>query len=155
MFLGIDLGTSFIKGAVLDLATYQVSHVYRIPFPDPIPGLPPLYREFDPGQVIAAVRAVLDRLIPYADRCEGIVMCSQMHGVVFCTATGEARSNLINWEDQRGLLPHPSGNGSFFDWVRACLDTSERSQLGNELRPGMPSVLLSWYAQQPSQPLAG
>ena len=35
MFLGIDLGTSFIKGAVLNLATYQVNNVYRRPFPAP------------------------------------------------------------------------------------------------------------------------
>ncbi len=148
MFLAIDLGTSFIKGAVLDLAAYQVSHAYRIPFPDPIPGMPSVYREYNPEHVIAAVRSVLNVLLPFAENCEGLVMCSQMHSLIFCEADGRARSNLINWEDERGLLPHPSGNGSYFDWVKARLDTNDIRQLGNELRPGLPIVFLAWCAEQ-------
>ena len=51
-FIGIDIGTSFIKGAVLNTDALSISHIRRIPFPDPLPGLPPLYKEYDPHTVL-------------------------------------------------------------------------------------------------------
>ncbi len=39
-FLGIDLGTTFIKGAVLDLDRLRLGHIQRVPFPAPLGGLP-------------------------------------------------------------------------------------------------------------------
>ncbi len=39
--LGLDIGSSSIKGAVLNLETSQVSHIVKEPFPDAIGGLPP------------------------------------------------------------------------------------------------------------------
>ncbi len=152
MFLGIDLGTSFIKGAVLDLTTKRIAHVQRVPFPDPLPGLPDLFVEYDPDEVMTAVRSVLDRLLPLAEGCAGIVMTSQMHGVVFTTTDGEARSTLTNWQDQRALLPHPSGEGSYFDRLCGRLDPDETRQLGNEMRAGLPVCLLYWYVES-GQPL--
>lgn len=47
-YLGVDLGTSFIKGAVLDLEALDLGHIERVPMPEPVPGLPPAFREFDP-----------------------------------------------------------------------------------------------------------
>jgi len=147
-FIGIDLGTSFIKGAVLDLDTFRLRQIQRVPFPDPIPGLPALYREFDPGKVLQAVRSLLVALLQDACECEGVVMCSQMHGLVFTTPQGEPRSNLTNWQDQRVLMPHPSGKGTFFENMLQYINPEENCQLGNELRPGQPIGLLFWLAEQ-------
>ena len=38
--LAIDLGTTHIKGAVLDLDALRIGHIQRFPFPEPIVGLP-------------------------------------------------------------------------------------------------------------------
>lgn len=146
--IGLDIGTSFIKGAVLDLDRLRLLHVRRVPFPEAIPGLPPLYREFDPRHIIEAVRSLLAGLLPLADPCAGIVMCSQMHGVVLMDGAGRARSNFCTWQDQRVLLPHPSGTGSYFDVLRRRLEPESVRRLGNELRPGLPVGTLFWYAEQ-------
>jgi sugar (pentulose or hexulose) kinase len=146
-FIGIDLGTSFIKGAVLDLDGLRLRHIQRVPFPDALPGLPPLYREFAPQQVLAAARDLFQALLPYAMDCEGLVMCSQMHGLVFTTEKGEPRSNLTTWQDQRVLEPHPSGKGTYFDVMLSRLSPEEVRSLGNELRPGQPVGLLFWLAE--------
>jgi sugar (pentulose or hexulose) kinase len=151
-FIGIDLGTSFIKGAVLDLDGLHLQHIQRVPFPDALPGLPPLYREFDPRQVLSAVRDLLDGLLPYAGDCEGLVMCSQMHGLVFTTEKGEPRSNLTTWQDQRVLEAHPSGQGTYFDVMVQRLSPAEIRSLGNELRPGQPIGLLFWLAEHGALP---
>ncbi len=150
--IGIDLGTSFIKAGVLDLESLQLKQVRRVPFPNPLPGCPALYREFDPNSVLTAVRAVLREIAPYAEDCEGVVMCTQMHGVVLTTEQGEPRSNLTSWQDQRVLEQHPSGTGTYFDVMKERLTAAEIQQLGNELRPGLPIGLFFWMAERGQLP---
>jgi sugar (pentulose or hexulose) kinase len=156
--IAIDLGTSFIKGAVLDLDALRISHIHREPFPAALPDLPPLHKEVDPQHVLAAVRALLARLIPAAEenggRLDGIVMCTQMHGLVLTTADGQPRSNLTTWQDQRVLEPHPSGRGSYFDVLAGRLTREQIRQLGNELRPGLPIGLLFMWGEQGRLPSA-
>ncbi len=153
--IGIDLGTSFIKAGILDLETLQVKQVRRVPFPAALAGCPALYREFDPNSILTAVKAVLREIAPYAEDCEGVVMCTQMHGVVFTTEQGEARSNLTTWQDQRVLEAHPSGSGTYFDVMKARLNTDEIRQMGNELRAGLPIGLFFWMAEQDKLPEQG
>lgn len=43
-YLGIDIGSSYIKGAVLDLAAMSLQHTERVRFPSPIGGLHPAFR---------------------------------------------------------------------------------------------------------------
>ncbi len=100
-FIGLDLGTSFIKGAVLDLDRLTLSHIRRQPFPEPVSGLPALFYEVEPEKVVLATRLLLEELLALAPDCAGLVMCSQMHGLVLATEQGEARSNCITWQDQR------------------------------------------------------
>lgn len=150
--IGIDLGTSFIKAGVLDLDTLQLKHVQRVPFPEPLPVLLASYREFDPASIMTAVRKVLAEIAPYAADCDGLVMCTQMHGVVLTTEHGEARSNLTTWQDQRVLDAHPSGGGTYFDVLKSRLKADELRQLGNELRAGLPIGLFFWMAEQGKLP---
>jgi sugar (pentulose or hexulose) kinase len=155
-FIGIDLGTSFIKGAVLDPETLAIKHIRRVPFPDPAPGLPALHHEFDPNAILHVTRRLLAELLSAADElaldgaeaCEGILMCSQMHGLVFTTEQGEPRSAVVNWQDQRVLEPHPSGQGTYLDVLARQITPDELRQLGNELHPGQPIGVLFWLAEQ-------
>jgi len=104
-FVALDLGTSSIKGAVIDLEQGRLAHVRHVPFPQPIPGLPPLFCEIDPAQIVAATRSVLEPLLPLAPACAGLVLCGQMGGLILTTEAGQPLSNYISWRDQR-LLGH-------------------------------------------------
>jgi sugar (pentulose or hexulose) kinase len=154
--IGIDIGTSFIKGALLDLERLRLEHIQRVPFPEPVRGLPPLFREYDPKAVLEAVSSLIKDLAAATeeagDACEGLVMCSQMHGLVWTSETGQPLSNLVTWQDQRGLAPHPSGAGTYFDVLSQRISPDERRQMGNELRPGLPIVQLFWLAEQGKLP---
>ena len=70
-FLAIDLGSSFIKGAVLDLEARTFDHVRRTPFPGPLLNLPAGRFEIEPSQVVAATRALIEELLGLApaSRC--------------------------------------------------------------------------------------
>ena len=151
-FLALDLGTSFIKGAVLDLDARRLSHVQRIPFPDPIGKLQPLFCEIDPSPIVAATKEVISALLPHAPDCAGVVMCTQMQGLVLTDARGQALSNYISWKDQRALLAHPSGAGTFYDVLAQRISAAERRQMGNELRPSLPLCALFWLAEQKQLP---
>lgn len=87
-FIGIDLGTSFIKGAVLNLEARELHHVRRTPFPPQFENTAPLACEFDPKEILAAVRRLIADLAPHAPDCEGIAMCSQMHGIALLSSFG-------------------------------------------------------------------
>ncbi|HLV86263.1 MAG TPA: FGGY family carbohydrate kinase [Candidatus Sulfotelmatobacter sp.] len=147
-FLGIDLGTSFIKGAVLNLEKQQLEHVRRIPFPDPVATDDPLRCEFDPQAILVAFQTLMNELVPFAFDCEGVVMCTQMHGLVLMDERHRAVSNCITWRDQRALSLHPSGAGTYFDTILAQTSESERQQLGNELEPSRPLCFLFWLKEQ-------
>lgn len=144
-YLAIDLGSSFIKGAVLDLDARSLAHVRRVPFPAPIAGLPALHFEVDPRQIVEATRALIDELARDAPDGAGIVICSQMHGLVLMDAGGEPASNAITWRDQRALGPHPAG-GTVFEQLERRVSPEDRRRLGNELRPGLPLCALFWLA---------
>jgi sugar (pentulose or hexulose) kinase len=153
-FLAIDLGTTFIKGAVLDLDNLRLQQMRRQPFPGPISRLPPLCYEVDPDAIITTVRNLIDELLaaappgrpPLGPACEGIVFCTQMHGLVLCNEEGHALSNFISWQDQRVLNPYPKG-GSYLDRLLALVTLHERQQLGHELQPSRPLCFLYWMAE--------
>lgn len=147
-FLGIDLGTSFLKGAVLDLEKRRILHVRRKPFPEPLPTGDPLRCEFDPQAIVSEFRALVDELSPLAPDCEGVVVCTQMHGVVLVNENQKPVSNCVTWRDQRTLASHPSGSGTYFDLILSRISAQERQQLGNELQPARPLCFLFWSAEQ-------
>jgi xylulokinase len=150
-FIAIDLGTTFVKGAVLDLDALRLEHIQRVPFPPPLAGLPPRRYELDPVAVTDIVRAMLETLVPAAPRCAGIVLCTQMHSVVLVDARGTALTNAATWLDERVLDEHPSG-GTYFDLLAARLGNQARRRLGNELRPGLPIGTLFWLAERGALP---
>src|SRR5208283_4641355 len=122
-FLGVDLGTSFIKAAVLNLEKRRLERVSRTPFPEPVATGDPLRCECDPREIVCAVRKLMN------DRLEAV-------------------SNCVTWRDQRVLAQHPSGAGSYFDVILSRTNTEERRQLGNELEPPRPICFLFWFREQ-------
>jgi sugar (pentulose or hexulose) kinase len=153
--LALDLGTTFLKGAVLDLDTYEIRQIRRQPFPGRIAGGPPLFYEIDPQQILDAVGTLLRELLTLAPDSTGIVCCTQMHGLVLCTGDGQPRSNFITWQDQRVLMPHAAG-GTHFERLWGMITPAERQELGNELQPSRPLAFLYWLAengQLPDEPL--
>jgi sugar (pentulose or hexulose) kinase len=147
-FLGIDLGTSFLKGAVLDVKRGTLEQVIRKPFPEPISNRDGSRCEFDPRAILTAFRMLIDELAPLAPDCEGIVVCAQMHSLVLMNERSQAVSNCITWRDQRATTQRPSGSGSYFDRVLEHTTPHELLQLGNELEPARPLCFLFWLKEQ-------
>jgi len=151
-YLGIDIGSSFIKGAVLDAGALRLSHVVRAPSPPFVSGLDPGFREIEPDLLVQSVREILERLHLHCPDAAGVLMCSQLHGVVLCDAAGQALTRFISWQDQRGLQPVPSGETSCFDAIESLITRDERRQLGNERVLGIPLNPLFWLSRHDALP---
>jgi len=139
-FLGLDLGTTSFKGAVLDLDRGTISHVRRVPAPEPLSGLPVGHHELDPSAVLIAVRRLAGDLLPDAPDASGLVLCSQMHCLVLTDPDGRARTNIITWKDQRGV--------DTVQGLRRIVSDEAQRQIGRELRVGIPVATLSWLRSE-------
>ncbi len=64
--LGIDIGSTSIKGAVLDLERSVVNDPVALPFPTPLTGLKSGWVEIDPATIMRAVDELLSVLVQRA-----------------------------------------------------------------------------------------
>lgn len=147
-FIGIDLGTSFIKAAILDIDARRLEYVRRLPFPQPLAKLDSHYCEFDPAQVMDAVKQLIRETEAVDVTFDGVLLCNQMSCLVMMNDHGKPISNLIGWRDQRVLEPHPSGAGSYIDILKQRISPEQRHELGNEMPPGSPAAFLFWMAER-------
>jgi sugar (pentulose or hexulose) kinase len=139
-FIGIDLGSTSIKGAVLDLDARSLAHVTRRPFPSPLPHLPRGHFEVKPDAVLRETRAVLDDLLAHAPDAGGILLCSQMHGMVLLDDAMKPITNVITWQDGRAL----EGDAPAFDGLKAALTDDDLRRLGNDVWASRPLAVLHW-----------
>ena len=150
--LGLDLGSSFIKGAVLDLDALAIARVERLPFPQPHSSSNSAFNEFDPQVIVSTACALLEKLLSQAPDVDSVVVCSQLHGLVLTDEKGNALGNFINWQDERALLPMNGSERTYFEEINSRLASSDRRSLGNEARPGVPLCFLFWLAQNNALP---
>lgn len=151
-YLGIDIGSSFIKGAVLDSDALRLSHIERLEAPQVVKGLDPMFREIEPEAILQCVRRVLERLHNHAPDAAGVLMCSQLHGMVLCDEKGNALTRYISWQDQRALMPLPDSGENCFEEIERIISREERLQLGNERVPGVPLNYLFWFVRNRALP---
>jgi sugar (pentulose or hexulose) kinase len=159
-YLGIDIGTSFVKGAILDVQARRFSHIRRVPFPAPLAGTPASHVEIKPTAVVDAVRRLIADLGGLTDRCQGVLLCGQMGGVILVDRDGRPRTNYLSWRDQRVLdktndCKRRDEPATCLDRLRERLGEKYLAELGNELRPGSCTSLLFWLAEQQPHVLDG
>lgn len=149
--LGLDIGSSSIKGAVLDLETRSIGATISRPFPAPIAGLPAGWFEVDPQEVERAVVEVIEGLLELAPEATALFASGQMGGVILVDQTGAALTNYLSWRDQRTTLLAKSGR-PYLQAARETLPAELLSALGNEMQAGSATTLLYWLTENGSLP---
>jgi sugar (pentulose or hexulose) kinase len=147
-YLGLDIGSSFFKGAVLDPDAGTLSHISREDAPLPVGGLDPAFREFDAEAVLERVRVLLERLHATAPDAAGVLMCSQLHGVLLCDVAARPLSRFISWQDQRALQSLGGAGTTCEEEIDRLVGETDRRELGNERVPGMPLNNLYWMKRR-------
>lgn len=150
--LGIDIGSSSIKGAVLDLSHAKVRTPVSRPFPAPLSGLPTGWIEIDPQAVCCATDEVLATLCEQAPDAEMLFVSGQMAGLILLDDHANPLTNYLSWRDQRTLDPIDAPI-SFLEQVRQSWQTADYLvELGQELHPGSTAALLGWLQSRGQLP---
>ena len=101
VLVGVDLGTTKVKGAAYDLSGQRLAHAaIGYPTQRPRPG----WAEQDPSHWWLAVREVLANVqseLKPDDHIASIGVCSQVNTHVFVAEDGTALLPAITWQDQR------------------------------------------------------
>lgn len=133
MYLGLDLGTSALKGVVIDeaqglLASARADLQVARPHPS--------WSEQDPAHWIAACQKVLAQLATLVDlrRVAAIGLSGQMHGATVLDAVDNALWPCILWNDTRAA----------FEASRMDGDPDFRAVTGNIVFPGFTAPKMEW-----------
>jgi xylulokinase len=140
VFLGIDIGTSSVKAALLDERDVPVA---QASMPLALARPQPLWAEQDPRDwwqaTIAAIRA-----LPAAARAQvrAIGLTGQMHGATLLDRSGNILRPAILWNDGRAALE--------------CIELERREPrsraiTGNLMMPGFTAPKLLWVARHEPQ----
>jgi xylulokinase len=151
-YIAVDIGTSYIKGGIVDTDAVTLSEVRRKQSPSSIRHTEPLLHELDPSAIVSIVQHLIEELMSNDASCQGVLMCGQMSGLVLCSEDGRPLTNYISWRDGRCLMPHPSGEATYFDLFTERVGSDAQRRLGNEFRPGMPLAFLHWLHERHELP---
>ncbi len=149
--LGLDVGSTTVKGAVLDLDRGEVRSILKEPFPAPLAGLPAGYCEISPAEIVAVVSSLISRLLQVAPDARSLFCSGQMGGLILVDQNGRALTNYLSWRDQR-TLQSPTAAGTLLDAIKSTWRGEEFRELGQELQPGSASSLLYWLARHDRLP---
>jgi xylulokinase len=131
-YVGLDLGTSGLKAAVLDengatRATAEASFGVSSPQPG--------WAETDPQAWVAAAGTVMEELGPHLGGVRALGIAGQMHGAVVCDGSSTALRPAILWPDRRA-------KSQVELWRRLPEET--RARLANPIVPGMTGPIVRW-----------
>lgn len=132
MYLGLDLGTSCLKGLVVDGAQKIVAEATApLSVSRPQAG----WSEQSPADWIAAAEAALLALPPEVRRAiDGIGLSGQMHGATLLDASDNVLRPCILWNDTRAHA----------EAARLDADPRFRALTGNIVFPGFTAPKLAW-----------
>lgn len=152
-FLGIDIGSSFLKSYVLDLENKKVTaggNIPTPPFTDRAPDgteLDPLCREIDIRALSHAVGALIDAAAEQYELA-GVGFSVQMHGFMLFDPDGTPRTNYVTWQDLRGTTAGEEDGQSVLEELRSDAYALYFRENGVRLRPNHSVVPLLHYARQ-------
>lgn len=107
-FLGIDIGTSSICGAVYNTSHRNITSVTK----DNNTNInsPNIWEKTqDATAIVNIVLELLQEIRSQHPDIKGIGLSGQMHGMLYVDAEGRAVSPLYTWQDARGSLPYKEG----------------------------------------------
>ena len=101
--IGIDIGTTTISAAVIDLENKKQVEVLSIPHNSYVENS--VFSEQSVSVIMDKAERILELIYKSYTGIASIGVTGQMHGILYLNRDGEAVSSLINWQDKRGDIP--------------------------------------------------
>ena len=112
-YIGIDIGSSFIKTVVIDTESSEAVCSEKQPSPGRRSCSDPLVFEIPAERCVSAVRDLLGKYARIYDGIAGVILSTQMHGFVYCVP-GEP-DVYVSWQDMLSTERLPGADRSFLE----------------------------------------
>ena len=107
--IALDIGSSFLKSAVLDTEANTLVHKTRTPTPARLANEDAACFELDADLLYQGVIGLVDDQIEKEPEVKGILFSTQMHGFVL-TRGETAITPYVSWQDTRAECPKLGGS---------------------------------------------
>ncbi|HIU75515.1 MAG TPA: hypothetical protein IAC62_06515 [Candidatus Pelethocola excrementipullorum] len=134
-YIGIDLGSSFIKAVFLDLDEGKVIAYRKHPTPRKEKNQNVNVFEIRASHIVDTVQALIDEFTSTYKDVEGVILSTQMHGFVYSVPNREDR--YVSWQDMRCLDRMPQKDDSYLEWLQKEISPEQMERNGVYLKPSL------------------
>ncbi len=149
-YIGIDIGASFIKGALFDLEKLKVKNIIKYSTPTSSitarSNQKAVRFEVNCDLYEKLARKIISKLFRIESIVEGIVLSTQMHGMVLVDSHLKQLTPFIGWQDER-LQEKLSKNETWLDKLNKELEGIDISRTGIKFRTGLMGSTLFWLKE--------
>lgn len=131
--LGIDIGSSFLKAAVIDLEQALIVEEQKAKAPQKIEYEDANLFEVPAKRYLEYVLDVTDAMAAKYEDLGGVILSTQMHGFIYATPGRE--DIYISWQDMRCL--HKTADGTYLDTLAKILPRERMENSGVYLKPAL------------------
>ena len=124
--VGVDIGTTTVSGAVINLDTKAQAEFFCVPNDTNIVSAGDGIHEQDPDRILEKVQDILKCITEKYSGIVSVGVTGQMHGILYTDSLGNAVSDLITWQDGRG--DRPFGDSTYVGEIKRL--TGERVATG-------------------------
>lgn len=135
-FIAVDIGSTFIKGAIYDLTYNKVVYTYKYPSPQRKELSDPHYFEVDIQQVVDIILDIIRKSSLITFDISGILFSTQQHGFVLHHPQ-RGDDVYISWQDTRCLKINPLSGISYLEELEQILPPSLMEKTGVPIKPAL------------------
>ncbi len=144
LFIAIDIGSSFVKAALFDLAKDSILEQIKLHSPAKEKGDDPNKYEVKASLYLDLVKQVLNTFTSKYKDIKGLLLSTQQHGFVY--DYGE-ECKYISWQDQR-CIEICSENKTYLDILRQTIPREYMVGCGVDFKPSLGVCNLYTLLQQ-------
>ena len=133
-YIAVDIGSSFVKSALLDPGTQRIVAIRKESAPERLPASNPHLYEIPAARFVDMYVDHIRHHLAHGGDIGGILLSTQMHGFIYRTG-GEDR--YVSWQDMRCLDPLPGRSLTGLEALRELLPTSAMLKTGVDLKPSL------------------
>lgn len=134
-YIGVDLGSSFIKVVLMDLDQGKIVDQDKMATPEKESYENPNYFEIPAKKIVEIVKQLVDHYTKEYPDVEGLIISTQMHGFVY--AIPEKENMYISWQDMRCMNRMPGMKKTYLQWMEEQITPEEMENHGVYLKPSL------------------
>ncbi|WP_019133403.1 sedoheptulokinase [Kallipyga massiliensis] len=134
-YIGIDLGSSYIKAVLIDIGNNTVVGISNMKAPSNEKGLDTYKYEIQASEIVNIVKNLIDKYTKSYDDIEGIILSTQMHGFIYSTPNKE--DMYISWQDMRSLTNKKGADENYISFLSKKITQESMLQQGVYIKPSL------------------